>query len=59
MKLSGVWRAHCADDTLRRDFPLVDFDDANWSEVPVPVIGVQLMNSKMPLDRSFIGHGLS
>ena len=36
MKLSGVWRAHCADDTLRRDFPLIDFDDANWPEVPVP-----------------------
>ena len=36
MKLSGLWRAHSADDNLRRDFPLVDLDDSDWSEIPVP-----------------------
>ena len=36
MKFSGLWRAHCADDNLRRNFPLVDLDDSDWPEIPIP-----------------------
>ena len=36
MKFSGLWRAHHADDNLRRDFPLTDLDDSKWAEIPVP-----------------------
>tara|TARA_B100001996_G_scaffold5780_1_gene4883 strand:+ start:10 stop:2073 length:2064 start_codon:yes stop_codon:yes gene_type:complete len=36
MKFSGLWRAHHAEDNLRRDFPLIDLDDSKWPEIPVP-----------------------
>ena len=36
MELSGPWRAHTADDILRRAFPLEEFDDGGWPEVQVP-----------------------
>lgn len=36
MELTGPWRAHAADEDLRRVFHLHDLDDADWPEVPVP-----------------------
>ena len=36
MELSGPWRAHVADDMLRRTFPLDEFDDGGWAEIDVP-----------------------
>ena len=34
--LSGTWRAHVADDELRRVFAEPSFDDSHWSLIPVP-----------------------
>lgn len=36
LRLDGKWRAHEADDALRRAFVEVDFDDTGWAEVNVP-----------------------
>jgi len=36
MELSGPWRAHVADDMLRRTFPLEELDDGGWTEIDVP-----------------------
>jgi beta-mannosidase len=36
VELSGPWRAHAADDELRRTFVDDAFDDARWVEVTVP-----------------------
>ena len=36
LDLSGVWRAHVADDELRRAFADLAFDDSRWSELHVP-----------------------
>src|SRR3954454_2490730 len=36
MELSGSWRAHEADDALRREFPDPTFDDAAWPSIDVP-----------------------
>lgn len=36
MELTGPWRAHAADEDLRRVFHLHDLDDADWPEVAVP-----------------------
>ncbi len=36
MQLPGPWRAHVADDDLRRVYAEPDFDDDDWHEVPVP-----------------------
>lgn len=36
MDLDGPWRAHPADDDLRRAFVEDAFDDAAWAPVPVP-----------------------
>lgn len=36
LELSGVWRAHVADDELRRAFADLAFDDSQWSELHVP-----------------------
>ena len=36
MELPGPWRAHVADDALRRTFPADDLDDGDWTEVAVP-----------------------
>jgi beta-mannosidase len=34
--LSGQWRAHVADEQLRREFPRPDLYDADWPELTVP-----------------------
>jgi beta-mannosidase len=34
--LSGLWRAHVADEHLRREFSRTDLYDADWPEVAVP-----------------------
>lgn len=36
MELTGPWRAHAADEDLRRVFHRDDLDDAAWPVVPVP-----------------------
>jgi len=36
LDLSGTWRAHLADEQLRREFSRPDLYDADWPEVPVP-----------------------
>lgn len=36
MQLDGMWRAHAADEGLRRAFPEPDVDDDGWPEVAVP-----------------------
>lgn len=36
MELTGPWRAHLADDDLRRGFHLADLDDAEWVSIDVP-----------------------
>ncbi len=36
MQLPGPWRAHLADDDLRRVYAEPDFDDTQWPEVAVP-----------------------
>ncbi len=36
MELSGGWRAHPADDELRRDGIGLDVDDSDWLELEVP-----------------------
>lgn len=36
VQLEGPWRAHGADDDLRRSFADVDFDDSGWGELAVP-----------------------
>ena len=36
MDLGGIWRAHVADDELRRTFALIDTPDDAWTHVTVP-----------------------
>ncbi|MGI9623731.1 MAG: glycoside hydrolase family 2 protein [Acidimicrobiales bacterium] len=36
MELTGTWRAHPADEALRRQFHLRGFDDAGWQDAAVP-----------------------
>ncbi|MEE9415463.1 MAG: sugar-binding domain-containing protein [Acidimicrobiales bacterium] len=36
VQLEGLWRAHGADDDLRRSFADNDFDDSDWTELTVP-----------------------
>ena len=36
MDLSGLWRAHVADEHLRREFSRPDLYDADWPELAVP-----------------------
>src|SRR3954452_4092984 len=36
MNLSGLWRAHVADERLSREFSKPEFGDESWPEVPVP-----------------------
>ncbi len=36
MDLGGTWRAHVADDELRRTFASIDTSDDAWTNVPIP-----------------------
>jgi len=36
VELSGIWKAHAADDDVRRDGVGLDHDDTDWSDLLVP-----------------------